>query len=63
MLEEIRRIKTRMEALEVNRQRDPIGGDVSDNEEEPKEEREVEADHAEFWLLKSMIGVSMRPKP
>ena len=46
-----------------NQQRDPVGGDVSDNEEEPEEEREVEADCAEIRLLKSVIGVSMRPKP
>ena len=51
-----------MEALEVNWQWDPIGGEVSDNEEELEEEREVEVDHAEVGLLKSMIGASMRPK-
>ena len=47
LLEEIRKLQTRMEALEENQQRDPIGGDVSDNEEDPKEEREAEADCAE----------------
>ena len=47
MLEEIWKLQTRMEALEENQQRDPVGGDVSDNEEDPKEEREAEADHAE----------------
>ena len=51
-----------MESLEENQQRDPIGGDVTDNEEEPKEEREVEVDCAEIRFLKSMIGASMRPK-
>ena len=47
MLEEIRRMQTRLEALEENQQRDPVGGDVSDNEEDPKEEREAEVDCAE----------------
>lgn len=36
-----------LEALEENRQRDPVGGDVSENKEEPEEEREVEEDHVE----------------
>lgn len=45
-MEEIGRLQTKLEALEVNRQWDPIGGDVSDNEKEPEEEREVEADYA-----------------
>ena len=63
MLEEIRRVQNTLEALEVNRQQDPVGGDVSDNEEEPEEEREVEAHRAEVRLLKSVIGASMRPKP
>ena len=62
-MEEIRRLQTRMDALEENRQQDPVGADISDNEEEPKEEREVEADRAKIRLLKSMIGASMRPKP
>lgn len=62
-MEEIRRLQTRLEALEENRQREPVGGDVGDNEEEPKEEREVEADCAEIWLLKFVIGASMMPKP
>lgn len=52
-----------MEALEVNQQRDLVGGDVSDNEEEPEEEREVEVDRVEIRLLKYVIGASMRPKP
>lgn len=52
-----------LEALEENRQRDPIGGDVSDNKEEPKEEREAKVDCAEVWLLKSMIGANKRPRP
>ena len=56
-------MQTRMEALEENQQRDPVGGDVSDNEEEPKEESVVEADGEKVWLLKSVIGASMRPKP
>ena len=56
-------MQTRLEALEVYQQRDPVGGDISDNEEEPEEEREVEADHAEVILLKSMICACMRLKP
>ena len=49
--------------MEENWQQDPIGGDVSDNEEEPEEEREVEEDHAKIQLLKFIVGASMRPKP
>ena len=63
LMEEIRRLQTRLEALEMNWQQDPIGGDISGNEEEPNEEREVEEDRAEVRLLKSVIGASMRPKP
>ena len=63
MLEEIRRLQTRLEALEENQQQDPVRGDVNDKEKEPKEEREVEADHAKVRLLKSMIGTIMKPKP
>ena len=62
LLEDIKRIKTKMEALEINQQRDPIGGDVSDNVEEPEEEKKFEADRAEVKLLKPMIGERMRPK-
>ena len=62
LLEEIRRLQTRLEALEVNRQWDPFGGDANDNEEELEEEREVEEDRVEVRLLKYVIGASMRPK-
>ena len=61
-LEEVRRLQTRLETLDVNRQQDPVGGDVSDNEEDLEEERKVEAYHIEVRLLKSVIGASMRPK-
>ena len=61
-LEEIRWLQTRLEALEENWQQDPIGGDISDDEEELEEEREVEANHVEIRFLKSMIGTSTRPK-
>ena len=63
MLEEIRRLQTRLEVVELNRQRDPDVGDINDNEEEPEEEREVEADHAEIRFLKFVISASMRPNP
>jgi hypothetical protein len=63
LLEEIQRLQTRMEALEENRQQDPVGGDVSDNEKELEEEREVEEDRAKIRLMKYVIGVSMRSKP
>ena len=63
MLEEIRRLQTRLEDLELNRQQDPNAGDINDNEEKPKEEREAKEDCAEVRLLKYVIGASMRPKP
>ena len=46
----------------MNRQRYPVLGDINENEEEPEEEREARVNRAEVRLLKSMIGVSMRPK-
>ena len=49
--------------MEENHHRDPIGGDVSDNEEELEGERECKVDHADIRLLKSVISASMRPKP
>ena len=61
-MKQIRRLQTRLEALEVNRQRYPVLGDINENEEEPEEEREARVNRAEVRLLKSMIGVSMRPK-
>ena len=40
LLEDIRRLQARLEAVEMNRQRDPDIADVSKNEEEsPVEER------------------------
>ena len=63
LLEEIRRMQTILEALEVNWQQDLVGRDIDDNEEEPEEEIEPKEDHEEVILLKSVIGASMRPKP
>ena len=60
LLEEI--IQTKLEAVELNRQRDPDVGEIGDNEEEPEEEREAEAGYAEIRLLKSVIDTSMRRK-
>lgn len=39
LLEDIRILQTRLEAFELNQQRDPDVGDISDNEEELGEER------------------------
>ena len=47
LLEEIWKLQTRLEDLEENQQRDPIGGDVSDDEEVSEVEREVEVDRVE----------------
>ena len=63
LMEEIRRLQTRLEALELNKQRDPDVGDISGNEDEPKEERGAEVEHEEVELLKYVIGASLRPKP
>ena len=35
-MEEIRRLQTILEAVELNRQQDHDVGDIGDNEEEPK---------------------------
>ena len=62
LLEEIRRLQARLEAIEMNRQRDPDIADVSENEEEPiAEEIKIVAELVEIRLLKSVIGASMRP--
>ena len=64
LLEEIRRLRARLEAVEMNRQRDPDIEDVNENKEEPlAEEREIVASLVEIRLLKAVIGASMRPKP
>jgi len=63
-LEEIRRLQIWLEAMEVGRQRDPKGGDVSEAEEELEEERATPVEEAaEVKLLRVVLGSSSRPKP
>ena len=53
-------MQARLEAMEMGRQRDPKGGDISEPNEVPEEEEEV---HAEVRLLRAVLGSSLRPKP
>ena len=61
--EEIRRLQVRLEAMEVGRQRDPEGGDISDAEEELEEEGAAPVEEVvEINLLREVLGSSLRPK-
>ena len=62
--EEIRRLQIQLEAMEVERQWDPEGGDVSESEEELEEEGSAPIEEsAEIKLLRAVLGSSSRPKP
>ena len=61
--EEIRRLQVWLEAVEVGRQRDPKGGDVSEAEEELEEEGVAHVKEvAEIKLLRVVLGSSSRPE-
>jgi len=63
-MNEISRLQTHLEAIEIGRQRDPEAGDMSDPEEEAPEIVETPVqESAELKLLMSVLGTSSGPKP
>lgn len=53
-----------LEVVEFWRQRDPESGDVSEAEEEPKQEGETPVEEvSKFRLLRALFGSSSRLKP
>ena len=64
LMEQIRVMQARLEAMELGRHREPDLGDVSDPEEEGNEkEKEVALESAEMNMLRSVLGSTTRPKP
>ena len=64
LIEKMRVMQARMEAMELGRHRELDLGDVSDPEEEGNEqEEEASPKSVEMKMLRSMLGSSSRPKP
>ena len=64
LMEQLRVMKARLEAMELGRHREPDLGDVSDPEEEVSEqEEEAVPESVEMKMLRSVLGSSSRPKP
>jgi hypothetical protein len=64
LMEQLRVMQARSEAMELGRHREPDLGDVSDPEEEGNEQEEEAAlESAEMNMLRSVLGSSSRPKP
>ena len=57
LIEQMRVMQARMEAMELGRQREPDLGDVSDPEEEGNEQEEEAAPESiEMKMLRSVLG-------
>ena len=64
LMEKMRVIQARLEAMELGRYREPDLGDVSDPEEEGNEqEEEVTHVSVEMKMLRFVLGSISRPKP
>lgn len=64
LMEQLRVMHAKLEAMELGRHKEPYLGDVSDLEEEGNEkEEEAAPESAEVKMLRSMLGSSSRPKP
>ena len=64
LMEQLRVMQARMEAMELGRHKEPDLEDVSDpKEEENEQEEEVAPESAEMKMLRSVLGSSSRPKP
>ena len=64
LMEQLRVMQARLEAMELGRHKETYLGDVSDPEEEGNEqEEEVAHESAEMKMLRSVLGSSSRPKP
>ena len=64
LMEQMRVMQARLEAMELGRHREADLGDVSDPEEEGNEqEEEASPESAEMKMLRSVLGSNSRPKP
>ena len=64
LMEQMRVMQARLEAMELAKHREPDLGDVSGPEEEVNEQEEEAApESAEMKMLRSVLGSSSRPKP
>ena len=64
LIDHMRIMQARIEAMELGRHRESDLGDVSDLEEEGnKQEEEVAPESVDMNMLRSVLGSSSRPKP
>ena len=64
LMEQLRVMQARLEAMELGRHREPDLGDVSDPEEEGNEkEEEAAPESVEMKMPRFVLGSSYRPKP
>ena len=64
LIEQMRVMQARLEAMEFGRHREPYLGDLSDPKEEGNEQEEEAAlESVEMKMLRSVLGSSSRPKP
>ena len=64
LMERMRVMQAKLEAMELGRHREPDLGDVSDPKEEGNEkEEEVAPESAEMKMLRYVLGSISRPKP
>ena len=64
VLEEMRELRARLEAMETDRRRDPEAGDVSEPEdEEQREEAAPMQETLELKYFRSIMGETSRPRP
>ena len=64
LMDDMRRIQARLDAMETGRKRDPDAGDVSEPKEETQAEEEAPTQETvELRFLRSIFGESSRPKP
>ena len=64
VMEEMRELRARLEAMETDRRRDPEAGDVSEPEDEEKREEVAPMQKTpELRYFRSILGATSRPKP
>ena len=64
VMEEMRELRARLEAMETDNRRDPEAGDVSEPEdEEQREEAAPMQETPELRYFKSILGANSKPKP
>ena len=64
VMEEMRELQEHLEAMEIDRQRDPEAGDVSEPEDEEKREEVAPMQKTpELRYFRSILGATSRPKP